>query len=425
MLHVPWPPMYAATVPVAFADGPNLDAFSRLRAALPITAFDQALEFGIAQLFWNSVTSGGGSSVTHDGNRSNVILTCGTGAADSCARQTFEYLHYRPGKGIAIFLTATFGAAVANLGRRMGYYDAQNGIFLEQNGTTDVAIVKRSFTTGVVVATRVVQASWSLDRLDGTGPSRETLDLSKGQILVIDLQWLGYGRIRVGFDIGGQIVYCHEFKHANLVTEPYMTTASLPVRFEIFNTAAQGVAHTMLQGCSNVMIEGATDEEKGIYFTVNNGTTPITVTTRRAILSIRPKATIGPSAKVNRVPITLDEIGLITKTNDCLWEVVYNPTFNTGAGALTWTDPGTQSAVEYCVHGDANAGGFTVGIPILSGYSIAGSGATSGVAQAGIKNKLPITLDAAGANPIAMSLVCTSMGGNSVNAGHMCWKEVR
>jgi hypothetical protein len=46
--------------------------------------------------------------------------------------------------------------------------------------------------------------------MDGTGRSGITLDVTKTQIFIVDLEWLGVGRVRLGFVIDGKIYYCHE-----------------------------------------------------------------------------------------------------------------------------------------------------------------------------------------------------------------------
>ena len=412
---------------VILGDSPNLDAAHRLRISLPLSLFDQAFEWDLADLFWNETLVGAGT-VTYDANNSSALLTTDTGATDSVIRQTRDYHHYRPGKSHLIPLTFTFGAAVANVRRRAGYFDAQNGIFLEQNGTTDIAIVRRTNVSGSPVDNRVAQADWNLDTLNASdsvakNPSRVTLDLSLAQLLIIDLQWLSEGRVRVGFEIAGSRIYVHEFNAANLLVGPYMETASLPVRFEITNLAGQSVAHTLRQGCSSVITEDGEQDEFGLFFSADNGTTPIAVTTRRAILSIRPKAVFGPASKKNRVPIQVQTFNLLVATNNARWEIVYNPTFT---GTPVWVDPGTHSAVEYSVHGDAAAGAITNGIMLNGGYVAAGIGIAAGsIVQTPLLNRLKATLDMAGANPRAFSLVLTAMTGTTNVAGALSWKESR
>jgi hypothetical protein len=179
----------------------------------------------------------------------------------------------------------------------------------------------------------------------------------------------------------------------------------------------------MLQSCGNVIQEDATQEEPGLTFSANNGITQVAVTTRRAVLSIRPLATVGPSSKVNRIPIIPEAFTLLVGTNDCLWEIVHDPTFT---GTPVWTSADAQSGVEYSIHADAALGAITNGHVVESGYQGAGAGAVRiGIVQAGLLNKLPITLDMSGANPQAFSIVCTSRTGTSNVLSSLTWKEIR
>jgi len=410
---------------VLAADSPSVDAAERWRVSLPLTLFDQAFEWDLAELFWDQTVVGGGT-VTYDANNSSAMLTVGTGATDSVIRQTRDYHHYRPWKSHLIPLTFTFGAAAASVRWRAGYFEGNNGIYLEQNGTTDVALVRRTFTSGVAVDNRVVRASWSLDTLSSTAPNPSgiTLDLSLAQLMVIDLQWLSEGRVRVGFKIGGAIIYVHEFNSANILVGAYMETASLPIRFELTNLAGTGASHTLRQGCSAVMSEDGDQEEFALFWSADNGTTTIAASTRRAILSIRPKLLFGPAGKKNRVPIEPQTFNLFVSSNDVRWELVFNPTFT---GAPVWVDPGTHTAVEYSVHGDAAAGAITGGLVVNSGYGVSGVGVAAGaIVQTPLLNKLRLNLDMAGANPRAMSLVVTSMVAGAANvAGALSWKESR
>jgi hypothetical protein len=415
-------------VDIGFANSPATDAFSRLRVGLPDTLFESTAEYGRSIIVWNHFTSGAASASAHVNDQSAARLTCGTESNAYSVRQTKQYFHYQPGKSQYCVMTFVMGAAVAGVDRRCGYFDAENGIFLEQHGTTDVAIVRRTKTSGSVVDNRVVQGSWNLDRLNGSNninPSGLTLDLSKGQILVIDLQWLGVGRVRVGLDIGGIVVYLHEFQASNVLSTVYMSTAALPMRYEISNTAVQGSNHTLDAICATVMSEGGFQLGLGYHFGASNGITSIGVTTRRAILSIRPKATFGPSNRVVRGHIQPHELQLLAGTNNGYYELIYNPTLTTGGGALTWTSADAESTVEYCVHGDANAGAFTGGNVIENGYVATGSGSVRSVLESDLSSRIPLTLDQAGANPTALSIVITSMSGTCNANAAINWEEYR
>jgi hypothetical protein len=147
------------------------------------------------------VSVGTGSNIQHSYDRSSVILTTGTGATDKAIRQTHRYHAYVPGKSNLSLLTFVLGSVVTNVVRRVGIFDDLNGIFLEQT-ESELAFVIRTATSGSASdASRVVQSDWNKDKLDGTGASGVNLDATKTQILFIDYQWLGVGRVRIGFDI--------------------------------------------------------------------------------------------------------------------------------------------------------------------------------------------------------------------------------
>ena len=83
------------------------------------------------------------------------------------------------------------------------------------------------------IDTKIPQSQWNLDKLDGTGPSGMTLDLSKMQMFYMDYSWYGAGFIRWGMRGGnGDIVYCHKLINNNVNYEAYMRSGNLPARYE-------------------------------------------------------------------------------------------------------------------------------------------------------------------------------------------------
>lgn len=242
--------------PLRLADGPLFDSFGRLRVSQPESVFDSKHLRGFLENgYWDSSTASGGT-VAINANFSAVDLTLTTTNGSSAIWQTKEYFVYQAGKSHQILMTFVAGAAKANVRKRMGYFDANDGVFLEQT-TTDIRFVIRSSTTGSPVDTNfAAQASWSVDPLNGSGPSGITLDLSKSQIMFIDFQWLGVGRVRVGFVIDGVGYIAHEFKHANSTVGVYCKNPNLPIRYEIVNTAGSASGTTLQAICSMLASEG-------------------------------------------------------------------------------------------------------------------------------------------------------------------------
>jgi len=87
------------------------------------------------------------------------------------------------------------------------------------------------------VDTRVPQSQW-LDKLDGTGPSGYTLDLTRMQMFYIDYSWYGAGFIRWGLRTGkGQVTYVHQQTNNNVQYEAYMRSGNMASRYESNGTA--------------------------------------------------------------------------------------------------------------------------------------------------------------------------------------------
>lgn len=72
-----------------------------------------------------------------------------------------------------------------------GYFDSQNGYMFRYTPANGYQLgIRKAGTTNFIN-----RADWNVDKLDGTGPSGVTLDLSKGYIFEIDFSWYGYGPI--------------------------------------------------------------------------------------------------------------------------------------------------------------------------------------------------------------------------------------
>ena len=231
----------------------SADAFGRQRVSEPFTLFDHSFRYGDNPEKWKSKTIGT-ASVAHNLDQGLMDLTIGTGSGDKVIRETAKVLQYQPGKSLLTMNTFVMGAAVPNVRMRIGYFGKENGFYVEREGSNNY-IVKRSSVSGSIVDTRVAQASWNVDKLDGTGPSGVVLDMSKAHIFFSDFEWLGVGSVRTGFVIDGQYIITHIFHHANEIESTYITTATLPIRYEVENLAASTGA-TLKQICSTVISEG-------------------------------------------------------------------------------------------------------------------------------------------------------------------------
>jgi hypothetical protein len=404
----------ANPIPVSIG-GTNVDAFGRLRTSSPLTLFDSSHRFSDNNLWVNDTSAAGTFTVAFNAAQGLVDLTIDTASGSKIIRETTKVFSYQPGKSLLVMSTFVMAQTKTNLRQRVGYFGASNGLYLEQNGSS-VYFVERSFVTGVTTDTLVAQANWNQDPLNGTGPSGITLDLSKAQILYIDIEWLGLGTCRLGFIIDGVFVPAHNFNHANLITTTYITTASLPLRYEIENVAGTSSSSTMKQVCSTVISEGGY-ELRGLQQAIGTDIlTPRTLTTAGTlypVISIRLKSTRLDGIVI----LTALSIMGITNNANYQWRVVASGTTTGG----TWVSAGTSSAVDYNITGTAIAGGRI----LASGYfqgSNQGSSTIDILKEALFSFQLernPFT-----ATPYELSLICTAAAnGDQVHAS-MDWEEI-
>lgn len=405
------------SLPVRYAEDRHIDAFGRLRVSEPVNLWTSEFEYNLHPLYFDAITAVNGT-ITHLPNKSAASLAVTTESGSKAIIQTFEYFRYQPGKSHVIAMTFVADSQQANTDMRIGYFDDNNGIFLELTGASTINLVRRTKTSGSVVNNKVAQAAWNLDILDGKGISKVLLDLTKGQLLWIDLQWLSQGRIRVGFDIGGSIIYVHEFLGANVLDVPTMTTANLPVRWEIINTGVGAASKTLTAICSTVISEGGVQIELGHSFSGGNSATFITAIGITAVnlFSVRPATTFN--SITNRVKV--DFTGLDIFADDAmLWEIIYKPDSITGA---SFASAITHSSVEVDITGTAVVGGVVV----ASGY-IAASNKGGLVGIKDLNSKFPFFLDAAGTNQSrGFTVQVRTLGGTQKQAaGQLNWTEKR
>ena len=393
------------------------DAFGRIRVSNPYTLFDSSNRYADNGKFATATT--GTATATFNANEGLVDLDVDTASGDEVLRESQVVFAYQPGKSLLIMNSFTFDTAKTNLRQRVGYFGSDNGFYLEQNDST-ISLVKRSKVTGSVVNTEVTQANFNTDKLDGTGPSGFTLDLTTSQLMFMDMEWLGVGSVRLGFVIEGQFIIAHRFDWANQSTNTgtYITTASLPIRYEITNTGTVASASQLKQICSTVISEGGYEMNglQGVAGTpINSAYTLTTAGVFYPLVSIRLK-----SARLDAVAL-MSAMSTIGTGNNIYynWKITRGGSITGG----TWVSGGTDSAVEYNITGTAFTS--TGSVDLASGYNVSsnqGGGSTDLLKEALFRFQL--RRDSFTSTPeILTVLLATDTGGNDGYAS-MDWEEV-
>jgi len=391
------------------------DAFGRLRVSEPYTLFDSSHRFDDNDL-WSTETSTGGTAV-FNADQGLVDLNVTAASGSSVLRETIKVFAYQPGKSLLVMNTFVMSPAKTGLTQRVGYYGDDNGFYLEQ-ANSDVAFVKRSIVTGSLVETPVLQADWNGDKLDGTGASGLTLDLTKAQIYWMDLEWLGVGSVRMGFVINGQFIVCHTFNHANIITSTYITTASLPLRYELFNEADTSGASTLKQICSTVISEGGY-ELRGTQQSVGTSiTAPRTFAvagTYYPIIGIRLKTT-RLDAIVIATAVSILGLG---NGKNYQWRILNGAVITGGS----WVSAGTDSGVEYNITGTTAAGGRVLASGFVNS-SNQGSPSINILKQALFANQLERNALAGVPYELVIEMAIDTTGGVLGAYASIDWEEI-
>ena len=415
----------AGIVTTTVVDGQQ-DAFGRLRVSEAFTLGDYKHTYGIDPNFRDTLTNGG--TVTHIANQACARLETTSNTNSRAIHQTKMYHNYMPGKSQLIKTTINFYSATTNVTKRTGYFDDLNGIYFEQNGLGVLSFVIRTNTSGTASdARRITQANWNKDKCDGTGSSSFNLDITKTQIVFIDFQWLGVGRVRCGFVHNGQMIIAHEFYNSNNLPVVYMANPNLPIRCEILNTGTTAGGY-FDQICSTVISEGGYIES-GIDFSADSGQTSQSITVANGmypIMAIRLKNSFR--SYPNRVVVRSGNINIYAEDFPAYWALYKLSDLSAiTLSSSTWTSANDDSSVEYSLNATAFTGGDRIDGGIVGATSPGGSAKGTGTAPVNQpsnakKNFIAQNLDSTDSE---IYLVCSkAIGGTTKIWVDFQWREI-
>jgi hypothetical protein len=325
---------------ISYSDGPNLDAFGRLRTAAVQNLIDIKHVYDKNPLQISEVTAGTATSIF---NQEYARVRMSTSANnDLVVRQSKTHPIYQPGKSQLFQASFSNFQLETNVIKRVGgftsttastYNSVFDGYFLESNGVTNVISFQiwRSGTTVYSAATTV----WDDNGFDPTG-----INWSNTNLMSVDYQWLGVGRLRFGLDIAGQLFYFTEHNCANNEPNVYMSSPNQPIRYEIRQIGAGSGYFDMI--CSQVSSEGALN---GLYSTIgiqNSTTTDLgTSGTKYPYIGYRLKQ------DYKSVTSQYSSLSILNTSNDnYLVTIEYNPTLSV---TPSWTDI-PNSPFQYSVY---------------------------------------------------------------------------
>lgn len=239
---------------IKYSDTPNLDGFGRLRISQNTSVLDIKHTYDKNPLLISEATGGTATSIY---NKENARVRMSTSTNnDFVVRQSKTCPIYQPGKSQLFEASFNNLAIETNIIKRVGgftsttgtpYNTTFDGFFLESNGITNEISFQiwKSGTTIYSAATTV----WDSSEIEVS-----TIDLTKSQLIFIDYQWLGVGRMRFGMVFDGKVYYLTDHTSTNTENTVYMSSANQPIRYEIRQNGVGSGYFDMI--CSSYSSEG-------------------------------------------------------------------------------------------------------------------------------------------------------------------------
>lgn len=386
------------------------DAFGRERISEPFTLGDYKLIYGDTSEFLQN-TTGTGGTLTNLTDKAAVRLSVTAGQGGSIVHQTKKYHYYMPGKSHLIYASFVMYDPSPGVTKRIGYFDDNDGIFVQQDGDGTLSLNIRDADSEL--------RQFKSDVWDKSFD----LDLNKTQLLFFDFQWLGVGRVRFGFVSGDEYIVYHTVYNSNNLAEVYMSTPNLPIRFEISGSSNNNGGY-MDQICATVISEGGYNEAGKEWSYGTTAAKTLTSGSTDAILAIKLTDTFG--GYNNRMTVTDKDLDVLSTADNVYFRLIKVSDSTTISS--NWTDVNTgESGVMYSDGADVSY--TSGGLVLKSGYVNGGDkhGPTGGSSEEGpsVTKQNYITQNYDSTNSECYVLVATNIGTASTNVfGSMSWKEI-
>jgi hypothetical protein len=292
--------------------------------------------------------SGGTAAITTE--FSMIKLSTGTGASQTANFNSRRVVKYRTGLGVLVRFTGMFTIGVSGTYQWIGMGDGvgavgSDGLFFGYNGTAFGVVRVQNGTQY-----HYPQTSWSVDQMDGSGPSGMTLDKTKLNLFQITSQWLGAGNIRfyVEDPNTGLFQLVHVISYPNQNIMPNLYNPILPLSAWVSNGTT---GNDIVLKSASMM--GSVEGKNEITGPSNSYTADVTtvVTTETGFVALQnreyfPELTVPP---LNRVRVYISAFSGTNDTNKAITFSVYQGRADTGTQpGGTWSPVSASTSVmEY------------------------------------------------------------------------------
>lgn len=262
--------------------------------------------------------------------------------------------------------------------------------------------------------TRINQADWNLDPMDGSGESGITIDFDKDQLYWIEYEWQGVGGVSYGLINNRRLYYVHFQNFANSASDgAFISSPNLPVRYAISNTSTS--AAELVQICSAVVSEGGLKRTGQLRYQSTGTASGSEIQTNTigqtyAICGIQLKPThLNQTARPTSVSV------LNTTNGDVQWTLQLNPTLTSSLSYINVSNSFCRFA----------AGQVAGNIITASGTIIAGGYISNDLAgqYSNIESNISLGATIGGSVLDEFVLAVTPISANQDIQGGMEWRE--
>lgn len=306
--------------------GPKVTSqFNELRTAKRTPIVELTSVYGISALR-DVVTTSGGGTVTNDATE--YIVETGSGTTDSAILDSALRGRYEPGyagqAGIGVRIPVN---PTGNQVLSWGLFDDENGAYFGVNSTGFFVAIRRNG-----IDTIIPQASFNVDKVDGTGASGVTLNLARGNIYEIVFTWYGYGVIEFQVVQPNPTTGAQEVITINRFTpsgETSFIDPNLPLRVEVDNNGTSAPNSVYVGGRSYSII----GKYNPIFrITSDRRTVNAVPSTLVPVISFRRKTEFpAGSGRPNSIDVNLDLVSIIA-SGDISYQILLGGTID---GAFT------------------------------------------------------------------------------------------
>jgi len=226
-------------------------------------------------------------------NSAQLILSNNFGGFQRARIATKRRYRYQPGRIVRVSLATRLSteATPVSVTRLWGVGDSKDGFFVECRGDGEgdrlSILYRNSAGNGLPFEIRVPRSQWNGDTFDGTGDSKQSLDLSNTFMTLIEWGWYGASDVRIYFYVvdknenlptsitqipRSRWILAHELILADTAKRddlfeggipydvPSLRSPALPVWTEINNSGNLARSHFIERYGASVLVDGGTDD---------------------------------------------------------------------------------------------------------------------------------------------------------------------